>query len=245
MNKKLLLFALVSLILIGTISSAQTSLGTYKQGECLDLIQLCADCSYNNITSVIYPNTTRLIYDMPMTQRGSEFNYSFCNTNLTGEYIVNGIGDLGGVNTVWAYTFDITTTGEAIDVGRGIINGSSLLVLTILFIISLVGLFKVQSYISKFALFWVTYLLFIALTFTTWNISSVYMIGTSFVIGFFRVLFLTLLIAMFPLVLLSLAWVFYIHTATDEIRSMMERGMTSEEAWDRSARNTGKGWFGI
>jgi len=88
MKKLILIMLIVSLCLVGTVTSAQADLGTYKKGECIELIQLCADCSYNNVTSIIYPNTTRVIYDTPMTKRGSEFNYSFCNTNLTGEYLL-------------------------------------------------------------------------------------------------------------------------------------------------------------
>ncbi len=110
--KKLILTLLIGMFLISLCSAPQTSLGVFERNKCVTLIQLCGDCTYNNITSVIYPNSTIAITDLEMTKRGAEFNYTFCLANETGDYLVNGVGDLGGVDIVWAYDFIITENGK-------------------------------------------------------------------------------------------------------------------------------------
>jgi len=92
------------------ITSA-TTLGTYERGSCINLIQTCSNCTYINITSVLYPNSSIALTETPMTKVGSLYNLTFCNTNALGDYIVNGIGDVDGEDTVWAYGFKITNKG--------------------------------------------------------------------------------------------------------------------------------------
>jgi len=77
--KKINILLILGIVLIGLapVLASQESLETYEKSECISLIQLCGDCTYNNITSIILPNATRLILDIEMTQRGSEFNYTF------------------------------------------------------------------------------------------------------------------------------------------------------------------------
>ena len=98
-------------LLTASAGALSETLGTFKQGSTIELKQICADCTYNNITRINYPNSSIAISDVQMTQMGSYFNYSFSDTNTVGRYIVNGIGDLGGVNTVWTYYFDVNPSG--------------------------------------------------------------------------------------------------------------------------------------
>lgn len=134
MKKIMIVMLGMILISLSSVLASQESLGIYAREECVDLIQLCGDCTYNNITSIILPNATRLILDVGMTQRGSEFNYTFCLTNETGTYLINGIGDLVGVDTVWAYEIEVTEEGNERP-------GSTVIVLfSILFLIILASL---------------------------------------------------------------------------------------------------------
>ena len=110
--KKLTLILIVGMLLISFVSATQTTLGTFEKGECVRLVQLCGDCTYNNITSIVYPNSSVAVSNVEMTQDGSEFNYTFCPTNKTGKYLINGVGDLSGTDTVWAYDFEITVNGK-------------------------------------------------------------------------------------------------------------------------------------
>jgi len=115
MNKKIIIFILMGLFLVSFISAQQSSLGTFKRFDTVELRQLCASCSYTNISSVVYPNGSKAIVNITMNVDGNEFTYDFNKTDALGEYIVNGESDVDGIATSWAYTFKVTPTGE--DVG--------------------------------------------------------------------------------------------------------------------------------
>jgi hypothetical protein len=86
-------------------------LGTFKQYDCVNLIQTCSNCSYVNISSVIAPNSTSLLGESDMTKVGTVYNRTFCLTSLPGDYIVNGHGDVNGNEEIFAYYLIITPTG--------------------------------------------------------------------------------------------------------------------------------------
>lgn len=109
--KKLYLLLALAFIFLPSMSATTGNLGTFKQGECVNLLQTCADCTYNTITSVIYPNSTEALGVSSMDKTGLIYNYTFCDTNSLGTYTVNGYGDLGGSDTIWNYQFEITENG--------------------------------------------------------------------------------------------------------------------------------------
>lgn len=92
-------------------SDEETSIGTFKQYECVNLIQVCSNCTFVNITGVLYPNSTLALGEDAMTQNGVFYNYTFCNTTDPGTYLVSGYGDLDGELNVWRYSFTITPAG--------------------------------------------------------------------------------------------------------------------------------------
>jgi len=110
--RKLLMFLFVGIFLFSLVSSEQTSLGTFKQNDCVDLIQTCADCTYVNFTRITYPNSSSASVNLAGTKSGSVFNAEFCNTTQLGDYIVYGIGDVSTTDTVFAYDFTITYNGN-------------------------------------------------------------------------------------------------------------------------------------
>jgi len=107
----------IALLLIFPMVAAEVATITpdfvTKQGECINLIQTCALCDWNNITNVLYPNTAQALGLVEMEKNGQVFNYTFCETNVTGTYTVNGIGNLAGdaVGVIWRYTFEVNPTG--------------------------------------------------------------------------------------------------------------------------------------
>ena len=199
----------------------------------MELIQLCGNCSYNNITSIIFPNSTRIILDVPMTKRGTEFNYTYCFPNATGEYLINGVGDLSGIDTVWAYVINLTPNGDIPTIPKLLFHYGSIFMLFLFFALAVLGIIYFEDYKGKFALYWVAHVLLIAITFMLWNGSTNLLTSAPFVISFFRIVFFFIMIASFPMVILSLAWIFYMHITCDEIMSMMDRGMDEDEAWSR------------
>lgn len=152
-------------------SATEGDIGTFKKNECVSLLQNCANCTYVNFTSVRYPNSTIAATNLSSTQTGSVYNYSFCSTQALGQYIVNGVGDIDGKPTVFAYTFDVTPTGN-----KETSNPISLAI-TIFFLLFNIGLFALY-FIKKY--YTTNYysnliirrsIIVIAIFFTMWNIS--------------------------------------------------------------------------
>lgn len=113
MNKKLLLYFVITLFIIIPTLASTDFLGTFKTDESINLIQTCASCTYNNITSVTAPDSSLVVSDVAMTKDGLYYNYTLASQDLTGTYNVCGVGDLDGTDTVWCYNFDVTYTGKA------------------------------------------------------------------------------------------------------------------------------------
>ncbi len=146
--KKIFLTLILSMFLISFASAEIQTLGTFKLGEDINLIQTCSNCTFNNITSVLYPNSTQIIGEFVMTKTGSVYNFTLTSGNATllGEYIVNGIGDLDGVNTVWNYNLFVTTSGaERINEGEGMTLFSIILILIITIIFFTLATIFVQN----------------------------------------------------------------------------------------------------
>ena len=110
------------MFLMPLVHSSQASLGTIKAGEPIELIQLCGTCTYNNITSFVFvPNSTTIISNVVMTRDGSEYNYSVDPQVNVGEYNVNGVGDINGINTAWSYKVFITKTGTTLTTSEAVL----------------------------------------------------------------------------------------------------------------------------
>lgn len=111
MQIKYLTIIIVILMSIMLVSSSSTTLGIFKKNECINLKQTCSNCSSVNITSVVYPNSSIIISNVEMTKSGTEFNYTLCNTSVTGIYTVNGVGNPDGLQEIFIYDFTVTTSG--------------------------------------------------------------------------------------------------------------------------------------
>ncbi len=120
--------------MISLVSPVQQSLGTFKSGECVNLIQICDNCSYNNISTILYPNSTVALSNLTMSKDDTYYNYSFCSTSTIGEYIVNGFGDLDGVKTTWSYDFEVTPTGFILETSESMLYIIILIATFILFL---------------------------------------------------------------------------------------------------------------
>ena len=143
--KKLLLTSILVIFFLSFASAQIQSLGTVRMGDDINLIQTCDNCTFNNITSVLYPNSTQTIGEFDMTKRGTVYNFTLSSDNATavGTYIVNGFGDLDGIDTVWNYDFEITSFGTKIS-NSGIIYAVLLLIifamdLLVFFLIYMLG----------------------------------------------------------------------------------------------------------
>lgn len=130
-------FLILVLLIFPTIIAVESNLGVFKQNEQITLKQICSSCSFVNITSVIYPNSSSALGQVSMNKDGSEYTYNFVNTGVVGQYIVSGLGDPDGVNTIWTYSFDVTAWGkEAISNGE-----SSIIIIGIILMLVIIAFF--------------------------------------------------------------------------------------------------------
>ena len=108
--KKILLMLMMGIFLLGFVSAASETLGTFKQNEPVRITQVCFDSTYINISSIAFPNSTTIYNNTEMISAGSgEFYFVFNETSTVGNYDVRGISD--GCEKTFAVYFTITPTG--------------------------------------------------------------------------------------------------------------------------------------
>jgi hypothetical protein len=116
----------------GYSSVGQQSLGTFRQGDCITLLQICANCSFINISSIWNPSSTQVSQEVSMIKSQTDYSYLFCNTSLSGVYNINGVGDENGKLSIWTYSFTITPSGRTFSLGDIIIYSFFLLICLVL-----------------------------------------------------------------------------------------------------------------
>lgn len=138
--KKYIIF-LMLILFMGLVSSEVNEYASVKQNECAILSQVCASCTYANM-SIKYPspNSTYAQYEVPMQRDGGgDWYYSFCNTSLVGRYDITGHGDLSGIDTGFdVLSLTVTPSGNVLDsAGSTTLFGSLLLmlILSVVFIL--------------------------------------------------------------------------------------------------------------
>jgi hypothetical protein len=131
---------MLSFIIIGIFLISLTSAITYKQNQVIQLTTVCDNCTQVNLTKVIDPNGNfALLGEYLMTKNGTNYNYTFSNTSITGLYFYSICGDLNGIVTcedTTERTFEITYNGKELYVAQAVLYGS-LILLLVLFIIAL------------------------------------------------------------------------------------------------------------
>lgn len=143
MKKFNYIFIIALLLLMPLISATQETLGTFKGGECINLRQSCANCSYSNISQILYPDSSLALGMVRMEKIDVNYNYTFCSTTQYGEYVVVGFSDVDGTKTSWAYNLFVTPTGV---VENSIFNNAVVIILLFLGIILLGMAVFMRSY---------------------------------------------------------------------------------------------------
>lgn len=107
-----ILIAIIILFFVMSFVSASTQvLGSARQNTCIELIQTCVDCTYVNITSIVFPDKTVSYLNKGMSQNSATYNYTFCSTSQIGNYIYNTIGDPSGIGVNQPVSFEISGSG--------------------------------------------------------------------------------------------------------------------------------------
>jgi hypothetical protein len=114
--RKVLSFLILGIFLFSFAPLVSASLDNYakvKQGDCINISQTCASCSYVNISSISNRENSSLILNQPMINIGNgEWRYNFCYTEFLGRYDVKGQGDINGVGEGFATYFITSINGE-------------------------------------------------------------------------------------------------------------------------------------
>lgn len=195
----------------------------------------------------LYDKDGSHLYEGVDNEVSHDFDYSFDlnGTNFTkrGEYVAkfqcnstNGLA--GGTQEI----FYVNDYGEELSDAEASSFNYSMIFMMILFIMALIGLFTIDNYIGKFALYWVCHLLFIVGTFSIWQFNMGYTIGYVGLANVWKVLFYVSTISAFPMLILSLAWIFYIHTFNEHFQKLVDKGVDTESAFKMANKKRG-GWF--
>ncbi len=160
--KKYIIF-LMLILFMGLVSSEVNEYASVKQNECAILSQVCASCTYANM-SIKYPspNSSYAQYEVEMQRNGSgDWYYEFCNTSLVGRYDVTGHGDLSGTDTGFdVLYFQVSPSGNILDDGMSITLFGSLLVMLILSVIFIIMAMKTENLTGKLTLYCISAILF-------------------------------------------------------------------------------------
>ena len=153
---------ILTLVLIPTTSAA--FLGTFAEDVCVELTQICDNCTYVNITSIRSNFTnTELVSKVAMTKDDTEYNYTFCETNNSGYYTYTTCGDLDGVTTCDPNDFIVNPQGIESTEQRTDAITRSIYFLFIIGVLIFVGfLFVNSSKPIKWTMFIVAIIFFLA-----------------------------------------------------------------------------------
>ena len=242
--KKLFSILILGIFCLGFIT-ALIEIGVVKQDDCIELYQSCPTCTYSDVRAIKYPNgTIDNSMDWEMAKDNSDYTYEFCLTNTTGEYFYTVYGNKGGLGyeSTEEGTFEVTPTGFLPNITRGIMNIGLLSFLVLFFIFSLIGLFKVENYKGKFALYWVCHILIVAITFIAWHMAKENLMTENATAGIFKVFFYVSTIAVFPMLILSIVWIVYIHLFNEHFQKLIDKGEDPETAFRLTNKKRG-GWF--
>jgi len=240
--KKLLIVYAVLLLLPFVVGEVQT-LGTFKQGKALQLIQICDNCTYNNISSVLYPNGTIALTNSTMVRSGTSYTRQFNLTNDIGQYIVNGFGDLDGQITVWSYNFYINKAGSEFTTAQSIMYMFLMCVLLIFFAGSLYGFIRIpgkhrrgqmnqiiainKMRYLKTGFFALAYLFLMWIIFLSWNISYGFLQLGALATSFYYLYRLMFAIS-FPLFALTVIIMVVMYINDKNLYTKLQRGLTVE-----------------
>lgn len=162
MKNKLLIIIILGMFLFNLIVIS-SSLPPVKQYDCVE-IKTILNTTEVNISTITYPNQTTLFLDESMTANGKTFNYTFCETDVLGNYLYDYY-DLEG--NVYVNDFEVTPSGQSMDSSKGLTLIVSVIVMII---ISLVFLFianqseNIGAKVSFYSLSAITFIMSILYT---------------------------------------------------------------------------------
>jgi len=198
-------------------------------------------------TTVINPLGDVLYNNQTMIQNGGvfELNITSNDTSENGEYQFNVACLQSGRSSSKMLIFFVTPNGEIPTTANGILYGVLLTIFVLFFIVSLYKGLDSDSIVLKSAFLLTAYLMLIGITFTGWNLSANYLTSAPFLTSFFRIFWLVLMYALFPIILFLTFYTLWMIKKIDVIKNMVDKGIPIDEAYERTVRGGlggGKSW---
>lgn len=228
----LLIFCMIFLIGISFVSAG------YKTGSS-NITVSCENinCSDGNINLTLFNQDHTKVIDNQIMTLGNGYVY-YTLTLSEGSHSFFIASD----NDYYSSSFTATESGVDMNEGRSLLTIGLIAILVFLLFISLYSMFSLENYIGKFALYWVSHVLLILICFVAWQVGVEGLLGGMALTGIFRILFWVFTVAVLPMIILSGAWIMYIHTFNEHFQKLVDKGMDTEEAFKMAKRKSG-GWF--
>lgn len=235
--RKIIISLLLAIFLISfasaTLPDCQFNLPTVKAGTCTQILQSCTTCTFANITVIYYPqvNSTVLQLNVPMDNFVNMYNYTFCDTNTLGTYIVSTIGDPDGFAVEGNICFESTVTGYNLSLQDSIFVLVTLLIFIFLLIFFVQRCFKSETVSSRAMYFVLAYVLgLLPSVFFLYVISSNYVGMLPFVASILYYFFLVTLICTVVVILAAIGYMITDKMLSLEKEQLIKRGHSAEDA---------------
>lgn len=196
----------------------------------------CSMHLYNTVGLHTYEdglNKDGNLWDHEITIMGGNFS----DVGLHSFYIWCNNSQIGGEAKA---SFSVTESGVEITEGRSILIIGLMGILFLFVFASLFALFSIENYMVKFISYWISHVLMILISFVGWQIGVEGLLVGTALTGIFRIMFWIFLVGMFPMILLSIVWIFYIHAFNEHFQKLIDKGETPETAF--AITNKKRGW---
>jgi hypothetical protein len=220
----------ISLQYVNAETQIQT-LGTFKSGETVTLVQNCLTSSYSNISRIIYPNGTfALDTQTVMVKNGDDYSYNFSNTDSMGQYIVYGLCDESGTKTNWVYDFQITSSGKETTISDSVFYIGVLIILIVFLILALLKITSNENYAWVIGYASLSYFLLLSILFIAYQISLNFLTLIPYISTILYIIFFITLILMLPLFIIGVIYLLSKIASEKGINELVEIGYSKEEA---------------
>jgi len=163
-----------------------------------------------------------------VTERGDYALIIHCNST-----------NLDGYKT---FFFEANQFGDGLTVAHSIKFNSAMFFMLVFFLLAVLGAVFMDHYIAKFALYWVAHLIFIAGNFSMWQFNIGYTTVFTGMASVWKIMFYVGIGAVVPMLILSMAWIFYIHLYNEHFEKLISKGHDTESAFKIANKKSG-GWF--
>lgn len=214
----------LSLILLIGIAAAQEeepdcehTLPPTALGDCKELIQTCANCTFVNITKIYYPqsNGSSLNLNVGMTAFANTYNYTFCDNNYLGTYMYSTIGNPDGSSGQGNVCYKVTPSGTIFtnELSIPLFLPMGLMLLLALFFFFFAGMMAKPEYKLTFIIFAGVFVVFtiafgiVASREVLWGFPLLY----GFVNSFYRIFIITIVSAA---IITAIILMFFVVTRT-------------------------------